>query len=436
MYNTKRSAPVGSVLAAKFDGVCKACGKPYLAGTIIKKTGYKTWVHSPECPGSPSPSPSPSNNGYHADPVPEPVPSTQSIDPDSIRVIVRDELQGANLQVDEAEVKALAKSVAKDVVHSDMDSIIKRTRDDLLKAGIIKQVIEVKLPDGTVNEIEGKVHPSFNRILRLASLKPDAFGKLKRQNILLIGPAGCGKTHLAEQVAKALGLRFAHISCSAGMSEGQLTGRLLPTPPTPQQIIERVALYKAAGFSDEVSLDLAKTASGCFAYTISQFVDCYENGGVFLFDEIDAADSNTLLVLNAALANGYLALPNRPDNPVARRHQDFVCIAAANTHGTGADREYVGRNQLDEATLDRFRIGQIEMDYDLDLEAAMCPDDALRTRLQNYRNRMRTSKVRRVISSRFMQDAWMMKNAGDTDAEIDTALMAGWSADEKAKVRG
>jgi hypothetical protein len=40
----------------------------------------------------------------------------------------------------------------------------------------------------------------------------------------------------------------------------------------------------------------------------------------------------------------------------------FVCIAAANTFGTGADRQYVGRNQLDESTLDRFRIGQIELD--------------------------------------------------------------------------
>src|SRR5262249_40226256 len=156
-----------------------------------------------------------------------------------------------------------------------------------------------------------------------------------RRNVLLVGPAGSGKTHLAKQVAQALGLDFAHISCSAGMSEGQLLGRLVPTGE-----------------------------AGRFEYLRSEVVRCYEEGGVFLFDEIAAADSNTLLVINSALANGQMCVPNRPHNPVAVKHPDFVCMAAANTFGTGADRQYVGRNQLDESTLDRFRIGQIEMDYD------------------------------------------------------------------------
>ena len=81
------------------------------------------------------------------------------------------------------------------------------------------------------------------------------------------------------------------------------------------------------------------------------------NGGVFLFDEIDAADANVLLVVNSALANGRMSVPSRHDQPVAKKHSEFVCIAAANTFGRGADRVYVGRNELDEATLDRFRIG-------------------------------------------------------------------------------
>jgi cobaltochelatase CobS len=163
-------------------------------------------------------------------------------------------------------------------------------------------------------------------------------------------------------------------------------------------------------------------------------VRCYEDGGVFLFDEIDAADSNTLLVLNSALANGQMALANRPDAPVARKHPDFVAIAAANTFGTGADRQYVGRNQLDESTLDRFRIGQVEMDYDPDEEAALCPDDDLRTRLQGYREAIRANRLRRVVSTRFLRDAFVMTRAGDSDADIDAALFAGWSADEVRKV--
>jgi hypothetical protein len=42
-----------------------------------------------------------------------------------------------------------------------------------------------------------------------------------------------------------------------------------------------------------------------------------------------------------------------PDAMV-KAHPNFRMIAAANTYGNGASRQYVGRNQLDAATLDRF----------------------------------------------------------------------------------
>src|SRR5262249_15667772 len=160
-----------------------------------------------------------------------------------------------------------------------------------------------------------------------------------------------------------------------------------------------------------------------------------EEGGVFLFDEIDAADSNTLLVINSALANGTMCVPNRPQNPVAVKHPDFVCMAAANTHGTGASRQYVGRNQLDESTLDRFRIGQVEVDYNADLEKALCPDEELNERLTKYRERARSANLRRIISIRFNRGAYLVKQAGFTDDEIGGALFRGWAADEVAKVR-
>jgi cobaltochelatase CobS len=151
-------------------------------------------------------------------------------------------------------------------------------------------------------------------------------------------------------------------------------------------------------------------------------------------DELDAADDNTLLVINSSLSNGRLALPNRLHKPWAKMHPNFVALAAANTFGTGADRMYVARNQLDEASLDRFRIGQILMDYDLEIEAHLCPDHDLRGRLQGYRTRAKG--IRRIISTRFMRDAWIMKSqAGWTDHDIDTALFSGWGADEIAKVR-
>ena len=207
-----------------------------------------------------------------------------------------------------------------------------------VEANSTPRVIEIKHAEGEAVKIEGAVHPIFDSVLQFAQA---------RKHIFLPGPAGCGKSHLAKQIADALKLRFGFISCSAGMSESQLLGRLVP-----------------AG------------EGGKFEFVTTQFLDCYEKGGVFLFDEIDAADANVLLVINSALANGHLSVPSRHENPVAMRHPDFVCIAAANTFGRGADRQYVGRSELDESTLDRFRIGTVPMDYDERLERQLCPNPA------------------------------------------------------------
>jgi cobaltochelatase CobS len=220
-----------------------------------------------------------------------------------------------------ADLDALARKVAERLPAQAVDAEAVRSicREEIAQLQPQVPCFQVQWPDDSTVKIEGKAHAKFARVLKLAAA---------RRNVLLVGPAGTGKTHLAQQVAQALGLDFAFISCSAGMSEGQLMGRLVPTGE-----------------------------GGKFEYLRSEFVRCYEEGGVFLFDEMDAADSNTMIVINSALANGHMAVPNRPESPVARKHPDFVCIAAANTFGTGADRQYVGRNQMDEATLDRFRIG-------------------------------------------------------------------------------
>lgn len=82
----------------------------------------------------------------------------------------------------------------------------------------VKEIV-VKVADRPPVKLNGKHHEKFAEILDLAA---------QRMGILMVGPAGCGKSHLAEQIAKALGLRFGSISCSAGMSEGQITGSSPP----------------------------------------------------------------------------------------------------------------------------------------------------------------------------------------------------------------
>jgi hypothetical protein len=231
------------------------------------------------------------------------------------------------------------------------------------------------------------------------------------RNVLLVGPGGSGKTTLAHRIADAMDLPFASVSCSAGMSEGVLLGRLLPTGE-----------------------------GGRFEYAVAPFVKCYEEGGVFLLDEVDAADANVLLVLNSAIANGHLDVPNRLDKPVAKRHPRFYLLAAGNTWGLGANRQYVGRNQLDAAFLDRFAGAVLEMPYDRKLERGIAVGilgDAVGVewaeRIWAIRDRIESTGLRRIWGTRALVNGGLLLKAGMTQTATLQALTVGWTADELTK---
>jgi MoxR-like ATPase len=122
---------------------------------------------------------------------------------------------------------------------------------------------------------------------------------------------------------------------------------------------------------------------------------------VFLLDEWDGADSNMLLVLNAALANGHMAVPNRAKKPQAKRHKNCYIFAAGNTWGTGADWEYVGRNQLDASSLSRFACATLEITYDEELEKFLTSDvPELFEAFMKVRASANANKVRRILGTR------------------------------------
>jgi cobaltochelatase CobS len=145
----------------------------------------------------------------------------------------------------------------------------------------------------------------------------------------LVGPAGSGKSTLASGVASELKMSYAALSVCSQTTKTDLLGYL--------------------------------DANG--VYRSTSFRRIYENGGVFCLDEIDNGNANVLAVLNSALANESNEFPDK----TVKRHPNFVVVACANTYGLGATGGYVGRVQIDAATLDRFFF--IEMPYDDGLES-------------------------------------------------------------------
>lgn len=245
-----------------------------------------------------------------------------------------------------------------------------------------------KQAKGTVT---GDLHEKFEDAL---------FFALNERQLLIVGDAGSGKTTLAGQLAKALELPFGHISCSAGMSEAHLLGRML--------------------FDG--------------TYVESDLVRLFENGGVFLFDEIDAADANTMLVINSALANGILSVPNRKEKSVAERHEDFICICAGNTWGAGSS-EYHGRNYLDAAFLDRFACSKLEVSYDRNLESNIMEGFSEEAKiLWSIREDIKKNKLRRIMSTRVFGSCVTQLSAGKSLAQILKTYSTGWSMDEIAKI--
>jgi len=230
----------------------------------------------------------------------------------------------------------------------------------------------------------GKQHLQFPTLLNILATK---------LNVYLVGPAGSGKTHAAIQVAKALNVPF------------HFTGAV-------------ASEFKLTGFMD---------AQGRIVST--EFRKAYENGGLFLFDEIDASYPQAVLAFNAALANDYMDFPDKR----VPRHKDFYCIAAANTYGQGADRQYIGRNQLDAASLDRFVF--IDWNYDENLERDLAGNEEWSNYVQKARRFIVANKIRHVVSPRAsIFGATLLSNGIEKEIVENTVLWKGLDEATKQKI--
>lgn len=214
--------------------------------------------------------------------------------------------------------------------------------------------------------------------------------------VMLVGPAGCGKTTIGEKVANTVDLAF------------YITNTVADT-------------HELMGFID-----------GYGKYHSTPFRNAFEKGGLWIADEIDAWEAGALLAANSALANGFATFPDS-ETPI-KRHPDFRMVATANTFGTGADRVYVGRNELDAASLDRF--ATIDVDYDLELERMFAAgQDNWLEYVWHVRKTVQEKRIRHVVSSRAIgMGAAALNDGMDWDDVRTLYLFKGMSEKDRSKI--
>jgi hypothetical protein len=230
--------------------------------------------------------------------------------------------------------------------------------------------------------MKGIQHERFETVLKFVA---------NDEPVFLTGPAGSGKNVICKQVAEALGLKFYF------------------TNAVTQE-------YKLTGFTDAMG-----------NYQETQFYKAFKNGGVFMLDEMDASIPEVLVILNAAIANRYFDFP-APIGYV-EAHPDFRVIAAGNTVGSGADYQYVGRNQLDAASLDRFAI--VKIDYSEAIENSVaCGDAELVKFCREFRNAAIKAGQQTIVSYRAIGRLAKMSQILDKDEALETCLVKGMEKDD------
>jgi len=306
-------------------------------------------------------------------------PETQPLDENAVVEIVTRRM---------GDTVTAAVNGAADKARADLADLLEEARSIVNGA---PRVLRIEVA-GRIKEMPAAPrHCMFDTLVAMTVASREPGGQMP----MVVGPAGGGKTKACEQVAVALGLPF--------YSDGALTGE-----------------HKLTGYED-----------GPGRYHSTAFRQAFEHGGLYLMDELDRSDPSVPLALNSALANGFMTFPDRVE-PV-RRHADFVPLVAANTYGRGADRLYVGANQLDGATTDRTVT--LNWDYDEVLERALAGDDAWVAYVQAARASAWKHKIRHIISPRASMGGAALRRVGlPFDLVTEAAIWKGLDAEQRSRI--
>ena len=322
---------------------------------------------------------------------PSALPTGSSLDA-VIATMVANIMQTIPVGIDEDAVRNIVSDVVDPIA---LDNAVALDRLSTKIDALQPKVTQIVIKDRPTLTLKGVQHKAFSDIMMSLAA---------RCNTFLVGPAGTGKTTMVSQAADALGLDFHAENLTAATTE-----------------------YALKGFKDANS-----------KYVPTKLREFFQNGGVYLLDEIDNANPNVLGVLNSALSNGFMAFPDA----MVKKHDNFIAVAAGNTYGNGATAEYVGRNPIDGATLDRFAFFNVDIDesvedamlagYALPSATASCWVKAVRQSRQNVAE----AGLRVIVSPRATANGAALLSQGmDMNKVYAATVLKGAKQDQIEKIR-
>lgn len=253
-------------------------------------------------------------------------------------------------------INAVTAAVAKVCETTVNTEEVKKLIDARVKAlcGTVATIV-VKQANGIAKTLKGVFHKSFEIFCNLVSAdKP----------LYFYGPAGCGKSYMAKQIADALGLDYYETS-------------------------QAMFAHDLKGYGD---------AKG--EYVSTPFYKAFSKGGLFFLDEVDASAPEALVVLNNAIAN------KRFDFPVVgmvTAHKDFRVVAAGNTRMTGATLAYTARQCQDTSFKNRFFFELVGYDERIELSIANGDKDIVEF-AHDIRKAARETNILQLCSYRQIKD--------------------------------
>jgi len=160
-----------------------------------------------------------------------------------------------------------------------------------------------------------------------------------RQNILIIGDTGSGKTHLLRYLAYDMKVPYMRVNLNGATTPEDLVGQYIPNP---------------------------ENTGNKYVWKDGVLTDFMRNGGIFVVDEINMCPADILSILHSVTDDERKLVLTQKDGEVVIAHKDFWIVATMNP-------DYEGTKPLNIALKDRFRV--LILSYNPNVEKQLGVDE-------------------------------------------------------------